>query len=140
MCTPCLANTCDFSAEVRWNHAHVLKVIYGLMSRVDKISYGTATAVMRTSRVEIAAEEGALKIWKKKIMDDTIPFYSCTISVQEKTIVRRLSIKKLRSTSKRVNKRQNQVNRTGTVQNRFQVLEIWCTEFGDFQPGHVRLL
>ena len=41
------------------------------MIHVDKISYGTATAAMRTCRVESAAEEGVLKLWEKKIMDDT---------------------------------------------------------------------
>ena len=45
------------------NHAHVLKAIYGLITRIDKISYGTAIAAMRTSRVESAAEGGVLKIW-----------------------------------------------------------------------------
>ena len=68
-----------------------------------------------------------------------LPFYSCTIGVQKK-VVQRLGIQKLRRTSKRINKRQNQVDRNWTVQNRFRDLEIWCTEFGDFQSGHVRLL
>ena len=31
------------SQEVRWNHTHVLKAIYGLMTHVDNILYGTAT-------------------------------------------------------------------------------------------------
>ena len=32
----------------RWNHAHVLKAVYGLMTSVDKISNGIATAAIRT--------------------------------------------------------------------------------------------
>ena len=54
------------SEEVRWNHAHVLKAICGFMTRVDKISYGTVTAAIRTSRVESVAEGGVLEIWEKK--------------------------------------------------------------------------
>ena len=65
----CICDVCRslrLSAEDRWNHARELKTIYGLMTRVDKNSYGAVTAVMCTSRVESAVGEGVLRIWEKK--------------------------------------------------------------------------